>query len=36
MTDFKSLTELFSKISISDLGKHYTNITELYTKPIKS
>jgi hypothetical protein len=36
MNDFKSLTEFLSKLSISDLGKHFTTISELYTKPIKS
>ncbi len=36
MIDFKSLTEFLSKISISDLGKHFTTISELYTKPLKS
>ena len=36
MNDFKSHTEFLSKLSISDLRKHFSNITVLYLKPIKS
>lgn len=36
MIDFKSLSEFLSKLSINELGKHFNNISELYTNPIKS
>src|SRR5688572_588394 len=33
MNDLKSLIETLSTLSIKDLGKHLSNITNLYAKP---